>query len=38
MDRQYKVGNFIYTLRAEKSLTQKELGDLLGVTNKAVSK
>lgn len=38
MDRQYKVGNFIYTLRAEKGLTQKELGDLLGVTNKAVSK
>ena len=28
----------IYTLRSEKGISQKELGDLLGVSNKAVSK
>lgn len=38
MDRRYAIGNFICELRQEKGFTQKELGDLLGVTNKAVSK
>ena len=34
----YKVGNLIATLRSEKGLSQSELGLLLGVTNKAVSR
>lgn len=34
----YEFGNFIYSLRNEKGLTQSELGEMLGVTNKAVSK
>lgn len=34
----YEFGNFIYMLRNEKGLTQSELGKMLGVTNKAVSK
>lgn len=34
----YKVGNLISRLREQKGLTQSELGVLLGVTNKAVSK
>ncbi|MBQ3938018.1 MAG: helix-turn-helix transcriptional regulator, partial [Clostridia bacterium] len=38
MDKRFVIGNFIYELRREKGWTQKELGDLLGVTNKAVSK
>ncbi len=38
MDWNYQVGNFICQLRNEKGLTQKELGDRLGVSNKAVSK
>ena len=38
MDKRFAIGNFIYELRREKGWTQKELGDLLGVTNKAVSK
>lgn len=38
MDQRYKVGNFIYMLRTGKGLTQEQLGNLLGVTNKAVSK
>lgn len=38
MEKRYAVGNFICQLRKEKGLTQKELGELLGVTNKAVSK
>lgn len=38
MDKRFAVGNFICELRQEKGFTQKELGDLLGVTNKAVSK
>lgn len=33
-----KIGKFITTLRKEKGLTQKELGDKLFVTDKAVSK
>ena len=38
MDRNYEIGNFICQLRNEKGYTQKELGTLLGVTDKAVSK
>lgn len=37
MDK-YKVGNFITSLRKEKSISQGQLGLLLGVTNKAISK
>ena len=32
------MGEIISTLRREKGLTQKELGDMLGITDKAVSK
>ena len=34
----YAFGNFLYMLRTEKGLSQSQLGGLLGVTNKAVSK
>ena len=34
----YKVGNLICKLREEKGLSQQKLGELLGVTNKAVSR
>lgn len=34
----YAFGNFLYILRAEKGLSQAQLGEMLGVTNKAVSK
>ena len=34
----YDIGNRIYELRKEKGLSQKELGALIGVSNKAVSK
>jgi transcriptional regulator with XRE-family HTH domain len=34
----YAFGNFLFTLRTEKGLSQAQLGELLGVTNKAVSK
>ena len=37
MDR-YKFGEFIYQKRKQKGLTQEEMGRLLGVTNKAISK
>ena len=33
-----RTGEFIAKLRAERSLTQKELADRIGVTDKAVSK
>lgn len=36
--RNYDLGNRIYELRKGKGLSQKELGDLLGVSNKSVSK
>jgi len=35
---QEKIGKFILELRLEKNMTQKELGDKLGVSYKAVSK
>ena len=35
---QEKIGKFIYEKRKEKGLTQQDLADKLGVTNKAVSK
>ena len=38
MDEKYYFGNKLYELRTGKGLTQKELGKLLGVSNKAVSK
>ena len=34
----YKFGNFICELRTEKGLSQSQLGDMMGVSNKAVSK
>ena len=34
----YRFGNFLYELRTEKGLSQSQMGELLGVTNKAVSK
>lgn len=34
----YNFGNFIYQLRTEKGLSQSQLGDMMGVSNKAVSK
>ncbi len=36
--RDYKFGTRIYNLRKGKGLSQSELGDLVGVSNKAVSK
>ncbi len=35
---QIKMGNFIATLRQEKGLTQAALGELVGVSNKTVSR
>lgn len=35
---QVQTGKFIAELRKEKSLTQVQLGDLLGVTNKTISR
>jgi len=34
----YKFGNFLYELRISKGLSQAQLGAMLGVSNKAVSK
>lgn len=34
----YTFGNFLYELRTEKGLSQSELGEMMGVSNKAVSK
>ncbi len=34
----YKTGNLIYEARKRKNITQNKLGQLLGVSNKAVSK
>ena len=33
-----KIGEFISELRKERQLTQKELADELGLTDKAISK
>ncbi len=33
-----QIGKFITKLRKEKGLTQRELGDILYVTDKAISK
>ncbi len=38
MEKNYEIGNFITTLRKEKNLTQGKLGELVGVSNKAISK
>lgn len=38
MEKNYEIGNFITALRKEKNLTQSKLGELVGVSNKAVSK
>ena len=35
---QIKIGKFIAALRKEKSLTQEQLGERLGVTNKTISR
>ncbi len=35
---QEKVGEFIASLRKEKNYTQKQLADILGVTDKAISR
>ena len=35
---QMKIGKFIAALRKEKCLTQEQLGEKLGVTNKTVSR
>ncbi len=36
--RDYQFGEFIYELRTERNLSQSKLGELVGVSNKAVSK
>ncbi|MBU1145232.1 MAG: helix-turn-helix domain-containing protein [Firmicutes bacterium] len=38
MDEYYKIGNFICEIRKRKGYSQAQLGDLVGVSNKAVSK
>lgn len=35
---QIKIGKFIATLRKEKGMTQEQLGEKLGVTNKTISR
>lgn len=37
MDKE-KIGIFVHGLRKEKQMTQKEMADKLGITDKAVSK
>ena len=36
--KDFKFGNFIYNLRKRNGISQMELAELLGGTNKAVSK
>ncbi|MBQ4112817.1 MAG: helix-turn-helix transcriptional regulator, partial [Clostridia bacterium] len=38
MENNYAFGNYITELRKKKKLSQAELGEKLGVSNKAVSK
>lgn len=38
MEKNYEIGNLITALRKEKKLTQRKLGELVGVSNKAISK
>ena len=35
---QKKIGKIISTIRKEKELTQQQLGDILGVSSKTISK
>ena len=35
---QIKMGEFICNLRKEKGLTQKQIGDILGITDNSISK
>lgn len=35
---QQKVGSFLKELRSEKSITQAELAELLGVSNRSISR
>ena len=35
---QIKIGKFIAALRKDKGLTQEQLGEKLGVTNKTISR
>ena len=35
---QQKIGKFIHDLRKEKDLIQKQLADLVGVSDKTISK
>ena len=35
---QEKTGSLIYTLRTEKGMTQKQLADVLAISDKTVSK
>lgn len=35
---QEKFGAFVCELRKEKEMTQKELGNILGISDKAISK
>ena len=35
---QQKVGRFLKTLRSEKSITQEELAEKLGVSNRSISR
>ena len=36
--RDYKLGNQLYDIRKNAKLTQEELADKIGVTDKAISK
>lgn len=33
-----KIGNLIYQLRKEKNMTQKQIGDMMNISDKAISK
>ena len=38
MEKQYEIGNLITEQRKRKNLTQRELADTLGITDRSVSK